>query len=340
MADILRVHRSNTVDVAPGSLNYGEFGVNIADKRIWIGDAFDIPVLLSTPHPTTYDYIDLNNAGSPAWREGRLFWDGVEHALSYYNDDEDITINVGQELVAKVRNNTATTIVNGSAVYVTGAVGNRPTVALAQGDAAATARVVGVMTHDLAKNGDGYVTLIGVVRGFDTGAWPVGTLLYLSTTTPGGLTDVKSGFGDAVASVTLSHGVNGWLYVRPRDLWSLDVPTDGDVHGRYWDGSTHVWTPARHQTVRRLFAGELVFDRDVVYDLFVQSGALAITLGAGAKVGISHILPLSVTDPATLTWGPEFVAPPRLTADTVYRLRFIGLPDGITVEIISLDDNA
>jgi len=47
----------------------------------------------------------------------------------------DITLQIGQEMFTKVRNNVpATTISNGKVVYFNGRVGNRPTVALAKGD--------------------------------------------------------------------------------------------------------------------------------------------------------------------------------------------------------------
>ena len=186
-----------------------------------------------------FDFVDMNNAlgGSPAYLEGRMFYDDVEDAMSYYNSDLDVTINMGQELVGKVRNRTGSTIVNGAACYVDGAQGNRPTVVPALADDRATARVAGVMTHDLANNEDGFITLIGLVRGFDTSAWVEGTLLYLSPTVPGTLTDVKPTHPDVVsqvAMVTLQHAINGWIYIKPRDLISeeaIDVSYDNTSSG-------------------------------------------------------------------------------------------------------------
>jgi hypothetical protein len=231
----------------PSDLVEGELCLNLADRVIYSLDHLGAVIPFSGEVPDPVDWINFTNnlGGQPAWLEGRLFYDDVERCLSYYNDDADVTVNIGQEMVTKVRNDTGVTITNGSAVYLTGALGNRPTVGLAQSDAFATSRVAGVATHDILNNTDGYITLIGVVRGFDTSAWPDGTLLYLSPTIPGALTDVEPTAPDivsAVAVVTVSNAVNGWMYVKPRQLVEYDqligIPTEFPPSAHMHDHTT------------------------------------------------------------------------------------------------------
>ena len=87
--------------------------------------------------------IQFTPAAGPAHNEGLLWYDSGVKALSYYNDEADVTINVGQENVIRVRNTTGITITNGQAVYISGSTGaNLPNVSLAQADALGTSRVL------------------------------------------------------------------------------------------------------------------------------------------------------------------------------------------------------
>lgn len=223
------------------------------------------------------EYIDFQDGDGTAWAEGRVFWDEVEHSLSYYNDDSDITVNTGQELVAKVRNNTGSTITNGSVVRVTGAIGNRPTVALTLADKPSTASASGVMTHDLANNTDGYMTIIGVVRGFDTSAWAEGTVLYASDTVPGALTEVQTEFAPPVAIVTLQNNVNGWLYVKPirpdgTEWWNVRNALTNAVWGEKYRMDTPPDTvnlPVPEQNISEKVGNIVIWNNSATMDNYV-----------------------------------------------------------------------
>lgn len=129
-------------------------------------------------------------ADQPDYAEGTFFYDGDEHTLAVFNDEAEVTLQLGQEGFVRVYNNSGATITNGSVVYASGAEGVefRPTIALARADAATTTQVIGFATHDIENNTFGYVTYWGLINDLDTSAFTAGDPLYLSDTTAGAVT--------------------------------------------------------------------------------------------------------------------------------------------------------
>lgn len=125
---------------------------------------------------------------APAYAEGRVFYDTDAKTLCYYNDNNQMTINIGQENIVRVRNQTGADLTNGTVVYISGATGNTPTVAKAIATSFATADIIGVLTTDIANNGFGYATTTGLVNGIDTSAFTEGDAVFLSATTAGTFT--------------------------------------------------------------------------------------------------------------------------------------------------------
>lgn len=199
-------------------------------------------------------YFDVSaavdvNVGEVAWNETSRTLDvGLK---------SDVTLQVGQENLIKVRNDTSASIPNGAVVYVTGALGNRPTVdlACANAGAACSGKVLGLATETIDINEDGFVTTQGQVRGLKTDVdgdgvtLAAGDTLYLSTT-PGEWVKAIPTPPDrevVVGYVTNKNPAQGQIFVsidNGRTLENLhDVelatPTDGDV--LVYDGSGSVW---------------------------------------------------------------------------------------------------
>jgi hypothetical protein len=159
-----------------------------------------------------------NNLANPAHSEGRMFYDRVEHAISYYNDVTGVTVNVGQETVARVLNQTGSQINNGQVVYISSASGGRPRVSLAKADAHATSRFVYVATQNIANGDIGYVTSEGIVHDLNTNAYNVGDILYLSAATAGELTNVEPTGTNLIVPVGVVVDKDpsvGTIFVRP-----------------------------------------------------------------------------------------------------------------------------
>jgi hypothetical protein len=164
------------------------------------------------------DKVSLNTgASTPAWAAGQMFWDAADGTVTIDTEITSVRQQVGQELYLKARNNTGSTIVNGSVVYISGATGNRPTIALAQGNSAATAdKVIGVTTHDIVNNAEGLVTTQGLVRDLNLSAFTDGDTVYVSPTTPGTFTATKPtapNYAIHVGHILRAHGSLGVLLV-------------------------------------------------------------------------------------------------------------------------------
>jgi hypothetical protein len=134
---------------------------------------------------TTVDvtaHIDLNNTSNPSYSEGRIFYDNDNGALAVYNDESDITLQVGQEEYVKVKNNTGVTITNGSAVYLSGEDATVPTIVKATAATEVGSYAVGLATHDIETGTTGYVTTRGLVQGIDTSSLTAGERVHVGVT--------------------------------------------------------------------------------------------------------------------------------------------------------------
>jgi hypothetical protein len=134
--------------------------------------------------------IDFYNQSNPTWREGRVFYDNGEKTLAYYNDHNGITVNLGQELLVRAVNKSNNTIFNGTPVYISGAQGNRPVIYPAIARDLSSDRSIGVATHDIPNNNNGYITTKGIVHDLNLSQFNEGDTLYLSSTVTGGFTNV------------------------------------------------------------------------------------------------------------------------------------------------------
>lgn len=161
-------------------------------------------------------YTNFTPSVAPSYQEGRVWYDTTTKSLSIYDNVPNTSIQVGKELVLDVRNNSGATIANGKVVYINGAVGQNPTVRLAQADSLSTSEIIGVATHDISNNTVGKVTLIGVVNDIDTSAFSDGQQVYLSDSTAGALTatpPASPNFVVFVGYVAHAHQTQGKLMV-------------------------------------------------------------------------------------------------------------------------------
>ena len=164
------------------------------------------------------DGADFNVGVAPAWKEGRIYYDDESKAFSAYNDESEITLQIGQETYARIRNNTTGLIANGEVVYINGSQGTHPTVKKARADVNETSHVVGVATHDIETNSFGYITIYGVVNNVDTSDFGQGDEIYLSPAISGGYTGVPPTapfYQYSIGHVIRSHPNNGSIFVTP-----------------------------------------------------------------------------------------------------------------------------
>jgi len=179
-----------------------------------------------------FNAIQFANGGAPERKEGIVFYDNSSHTLSYYNEIPGVTINLGQEEVARMCNNTGSTIANGRVVYLQGfGFGIAlPSVALADASytASAASVVFGVTTSSIMGDGTdvGYVTKRGIVHSINVGTseFIEGDVLYLSTT-PGMLTNIPPTKPNHIVRVGMVVATGG---SSPNNL--IDLFVDIDEH--------------------------------------------------------------------------------------------------------------
>lgn len=185
-----------------------------ADGSITAQDMRDLIVSMKTINPEL-----ITGQSNPAYQEGLVFYDDEHKALSYYNENSQVTVNLGQEMVVGSVNNSGVAIADGDAVYVTGSVGERIQIAKAI-SSTNTPLIIGIATTSMANGENGYVTLTGVVHNYDTSSFSAGDLLYLSDSVAGGLTTTAPTLPNesyVVASV-MEVAVSGKILVHPNRI--------------------------------------------------------------------------------------------------------------------------
>jgi hypothetical protein len=150
--------------------------------------------------------------------EGYVNWNKTDKTLDIYTGSGTI-IQVGQETLVRVRNNTGSTLLNGTAVKLTSALGNRPLAVKAQADTLQNACVIGLVTHDIPHNTDGFITVRGLVRNLNTDDFTEGQNIFLSTSIAGGLqgSPPTTGYIVKVGMCIVKNPGNGVIYVDPKD---------------------------------------------------------------------------------------------------------------------------
>ncbi len=167
----------------------------------------------------------------PGIGEGQVFYDSGKHALSVVSD-VDMILNIGQEEIIRVFNNTGSSIPDGKPVYITGAANGLPTVGLAQANLVSTASVPGITTHEILNGEEGFITHAGSLGG-DFSAFAIGDKLYLSETVAGGFVTVAPDYATSLGLVT-DNAVDGKLVVKINSLIALPtligVLNDGEIN--------------------------------------------------------------------------------------------------------------
>lgn len=137
---------------------------------------------------------------------------------SVYDTDADGVVDAAETVRFTARNVTGSTITKGSIVYINGATGNRPTVALANATVREVAAGgVGVAVADILNNNDGIVVTNGTLHNLNTSAYTEGDKLWLSTTVPGGMMTTRPpapDHGVFIGYVARSHVTQGRIIYR------------------------------------------------------------------------------------------------------------------------------
>lgn len=176
--------------------------------------------------------------------EGRMYWDEENQTVSLGLHDGDVSLQLGQELHYLIKNQSGATIENGRVVRATGTLGSSGRILgeymIADGSIPPKF-TLGIATENILNGDDGYVTEFGVVRGINTTGvpygetWNNGDILWVSSTIPGGLTNVEplSPNLHIEVAIVIDADANGSIFVRPHRY-----PYAHDIQDMGWSGGT------------------------------------------------------------------------------------------------------
>ena len=193
-------------------------------------------------------YIDWDLENGWTMQEGRTVWNEDDKTLETGLDGGS-ALQHGQEIHVRATNKTGENILDGAVVYLDSAQGNRPTISLVSDTSLTAIKTIGVATQDIDNNQTGYVTIIGITRGYDTRPFDPGALLWAGTE-EGSLTSTRPPAGNTAVFVAaaLNSTEDGMILVRPvviqRLSWLSDVGARGNqAHNDIlqWNNDSLFW---------------------------------------------------------------------------------------------------
>lgn len=208
------------------------------------GDTMTGDLTFDTAGIEELDSVKFNLLASVVSEEGRLSWNDDDKTLNLGLAGGNSILQIGEEHVVRVKNTSGATILNGSAVYVSGASGNNPTIALANASVYGTSLVAGIATEDIDNNQFGYVTLIGLVRGLNTSSCVAGNLLWLSDTVDGGFSTTMPDAPSMSVNVGIclvQHATEGVIYAKVTIIPRLQALSDVNGTPLATNGQFIVW---------------------------------------------------------------------------------------------------
>ena len=252
---------------------------------------------------TNVNFIDFDLVNGVAAAEGRMVWNDDDGTLNIGQKGGVVNLQVGQEMLIRVKNGLGVQIDNGQPVYISGADGANIVVGLADADFATGVgfRTIAVATEDILAGQNGYVTTAGFVRDFDTDSFfAEGVPLYLAS--GGGFTETPPTAPDVTvfcAILTRKSATVGEIYVSITSVPNLNSLSDvqnsvADNDILQWDEATNTWDNTQNPTVKttRIINTDspytvLASDHEIFCD--TDTGAITVNLPAGIN-GTRYII--------------------------------------------------
>lgn len=114
---------------------------------------------------------------------GKIIWNDTTGTLEFQLKGGNVTLDIGQEQIIRVKNDEGSALVVGDVVYLSGADGNHALVKKASAlTDSLSAYTIGIVVEAMANNAQGWVAISGYVRNLNTNHLVEGLPVWLSTT--------------------------------------------------------------------------------------------------------------------------------------------------------------
>ena len=201
---------------------------------------------------TSTQYLQYNiSPSTPSHTEGLSYWNHTSGVVNIMSDIAGCVLQVGLETWVRVYNSTGSTIVAGTAVYVTSASGDLIHIAKAQANSESTSLVtIGLTTDDIPNLSQGFVTISGIVHDINTASLTEGGYVYVSPSVAGGLTSTRPTAPNTVAAIgicTVRDSSVGSIFVNLRvqptveRLSNVYISGISDNEVLSWDAGNNRW---------------------------------------------------------------------------------------------------
>ena len=249
--------------VNPPTLTYGSALTGYGLSFVNFNGTARASTMLYGPTSITFPNASVQTIAFPGFNNTALTGTPTAPTAALADNDTSIatTAFVQQELASGVavaknlevyaRNQTGSTILIGSIVYINGATGNRPTITLAQANNDAnSAQTIGFTKTAIANNGFGFVIIRGELENINTSALTEGVQLYLSPTTAGTWTTTKPYAPSHLVYVGIvirSHPTLGTILVSVQNGYEVAELHDSAISGLAnndlfaYESSTDLW---------------------------------------------------------------------------------------------------
>jgi hypothetical protein len=278
-------------------------------------------------------FDSLTDATAPSYQEGVLYYNQEVGSLSFYNEEPDITLNIGQEFYKRVKNQSGDDILNGTPVRISGSQGDMALIFPATAEDHSTTQsfenhIIGVATHDILDTETGYITELGVVRNIDTQNFSAGDILYLQTGSPATPEDYYRNtpppfpYDIVQVGFVVRSANNGFIEVKTKEpvhfgnisglSGSAAVP--GDLWVYQENGS---WTPTHNLTGSYTIGGDLLPETTEIHDLGSPSLRWKDLYLSGSTIDLGGLLIQRGADGNVQFIDSASQAPKTVTIDSI-----------------------
>ena len=289
---------SSSVQYQSGSTKFGDTS---DDRHEFTGSVEVTGAITASVVSSSYMKFDsLPNGTAPSYQEGLLYYDNDMGALTFYNNEADIALQIGQEEYIRVINKSGDAILNGTPVRVSGSQGDMVKIYKAEAfihtgsysDSEANNHILGLATHDILDDETGYVTISGLVKGINTDTYEAGDVLYVQTGSAGVLTNLEPKFPYdkiQVGIVGRKHPSVGEVLVLPKEpthfgnITGLSGSATTEVGDLWVYKSNNAWATSKVLEGNYTFVGEQEFSGSLIPNVGVGEYTSSFSLGSATN---------------------------------------------------------